>query len=67
MKVNQHSEGLLYTVGEYVWCMNNNHASKQLIFGIIIKKTTIKYILGSVSDLFQEDVYKTKEDLLNSL
>ena len=61
------SKGLLYVVGDYIYVMHNNNIREQKIVGIRIGDISIKYILSSIPDVDQGFVFKTKQELLDSL
>ena len=61
-----------FNIGDYVWYVSNNAVQKGDVTGIGIlldgdKKPDIKYTIHFDKDVDECKVFKTKEELLNSL
>ena len=62
-----------YDIKDMVWLVNENKAVKMSVTGLAITATgtdkyEVKYILNySLSDIPESQVFKTKEELLESL
>lgn len=65
-KVNGNSQGLLHVVGDTVFYMRDNKVTESEIECIKIFNTVIEYYVNKCK-VNQERVFKTKQELLDSL
>lgn len=61
-----------FNIKDNVWLINKNKAERMLVSGVIISVTEpdkyeVKYDLGSLCEIPESRLFKTKEELLESL